>query len=91
MPYNPNQPRDPGGKDGGRWVKAAGRAGGDKKKPSELNAEIARLTRTMGGVMSGSYIKTRAAKNISLRKEREARKKEAQRRTNRDYFGGEGW
>jgi len=29
MPYNPNQPRDPGGKDGGRWIKAGGRVTAD--------------------------------------------------------------
>jgi len=45
MPYNPNQPRDPGGKDGGRWVKAAGRVGGTKKlkqRQSMAKSKVAR-------------------------------------------------
>jgi hypothetical protein len=45
MPYNPNQPRDPGGKDGGRWVKSGGKPA-EKRAKSLAGRSLQKLGKT---------------------------------------------
>jgi hypothetical protein len=49
--YNPSQPRDPGGKDGGRWVKAAARTVSQPTlTPQEKSKKLNELERKLAAM-----------------------------------------